>query len=356
MSNQGLIFIPDISGFTRFVSETDIEHSRLIMQELLEVLINSNEIGLEVSEVEGDAILFYKFGEPPELKTVYRQVQKMFQQFHQHLYIYNMRKFCQCKACLSAIHLTLKVITHYGEFSTYTIKSFNKLIGKDIIIAHQLLKNNIEQHEYWLVTQTLLNDSRPPGLEEWMKWNDSENKTENGNIHFFYTQLGRLKEELPPPPPITLNLSGKVKILSRTQEYPKDIITVFHACGDFQFRPQWQPGVMKVEEVSHMLPRVGTQCKMIMENGESIVHSASFSLGKNSVEFSEIEDKNSVTRIFKLQAINDNLTQVTIEIYIPGNWLKQAYFNFFGRKKAMDELEESMHRLEAVVDELELPD
>jgi hypothetical protein len=52
LENKGLLFIPDISGFTQFVNQTDIEHSRLIIQELLEILINANQIGLEVSEVE----------------------------------------------------------------------------------------------------------------------------------------------------------------------------------------------------------------------------------------------------------------------------------------------------------------
>ena len=55
MENKGLLFIPDISGFTQFVNETEIDHSRLIIQELLEILINANEIGLEISEIEGDA-------------------------------------------------------------------------------------------------------------------------------------------------------------------------------------------------------------------------------------------------------------------------------------------------------------
>ena len=77
MKNQGLLFIPDISGFTRFVNETEIDHSRLIIQELLEILINANRLGLEISEIEGDAILFYKFGSPPELKDLYEQVETM---------------------------------------------------------------------------------------------------------------------------------------------------------------------------------------------------------------------------------------------------------------------------------------
>src|SRR6201999_1697819 len=101
--------------FTRFVNETDIGHSRLIIQELLETLINTNRLGLEISEIEGDAILFYKFGEIPGLETLYKQVESMFCEFHKQLMAYDQTRFCQCKACISATGLSLKVITHYGE-------------------------------------------------------------------------------------------------------------------------------------------------------------------------------------------------------------------------------------------------
>src|SRR6187399_2447190 len=99
MENKGLIFIPDISGFTRFVNEVEIEHSRLIIQELLEILVDANEVGLEVSEIEGDAILFYKFGDPPVIEEVYRQVEKMFCAFHQSLITYEHNRYCQCRSC-----------------------------------------------------------------------------------------------------------------------------------------------------------------------------------------------------------------------------------------------------------------
>ena len=159
MENRGLLFIPDISGFTRFVTEMEIDHSRHIIQEFLEILINANQIGLEISEIEGDAILFYKYGEPPDLKTVYDQVEKMFCEFHRHISVYEYPPFLSMQSLCAAIDLTLKVITHYGEFTGYNVKTFNKLIGKDVIVAHQLLKNEIEQHEYWLVTNDLLQNS-----------------------------------------------------------------------------------------------------------------------------------------------------------------------------------------------------
>src|SRR4030095_4310670 len=171
MENRGLLFIPDISGFTKFVNESEIDHSRLIIQELLEILINSNQIGLEVSEVEGDAILFYKFGEIPRLQELYDQVEKMFCEFHRSINAYSVSRFCQCKACISAITLTLKIITHYGEFTGYNVKNFNKLIGKDVIVAHQLMKNNIEQHEYWLGTKGLSQKDELKDFKNWMKWN-----------------------------------------------------------------------------------------------------------------------------------------------------------------------------------------
>src|SRR5258707_537881 len=188
MENRGLLFIPDISGFTRFVNETEIDHSRLIIQELLEILINANETGLEISEIEGDAILFYKFGGIPDLGALYKQVEKMFCEFHRYLIAYDRHRFCQCKACVSAVGLTLKVVTHYGEFTGYNVKNFNKLIGKDIIVAHQLLKNDIEQHEYWLLTNSLA-QVPPVGLTKWMQWGSSPKQTETGEMPFHYTQL-----------------------------------------------------------------------------------------------------------------------------------------------------------------------
>src|SRR6478672_9054481 len=209
MENKGLLFIPDISGFTRFVNQTEIEHSRLIIQELLEIIINANQVGLEISEIEGDAILFYKFGVSPDLASLYHQVEKMFCDFHRSLIMYDYRRFCQCKACMTAVELSLKVITHYGEFTGYNVKNFNKLIGRDIIVAHQLLKNDIEQHEYWLVTKSLLHDNAPVDFTRWMKWSSSSKKTESGEIPFHYTQLSNLKNEISPEPLLLNELSNK---------------------------------------------------------------------------------------------------------------------------------------------------
>src|SRR5262245_10227994 len=212
MEDRGLLFIPDITGFTRFVSETEIDHSRRIVQELLEVVIEANQIGLQVSEIEGDAVLFFKFGESPDLGQLSRQVERTFRDFHQRLASYEVSRFCQCRACASACKLTLKIITHYGEFASYSVKSFEKLIGKDVIVAHQLLKNDIDQHEYWLVTTDLLGGGPPAGLPPWIKWHPGVKRTERGDVEFQYALLSELRQTLEPRPPRELEIARRTKV------------------------------------------------------------------------------------------------------------------------------------------------
>jgi hypothetical protein len=195
MKQSGLIFIPDISGFTQFVNSVELEHSQHIIQELLETILDANEMGLDVSEVEGDAILFYKLGVSPNLNVTYKQVEKMFLSFHKHLEQYESRRTCQCNACISAIHLTLKVITHYGEFTEYRLRNFLALIGKDIIIAHQLLKNDIPQLEYWLITNDLSGGRPPAKFTPLIKWNYGTKQVNEDKITFHFAQLSHLKNK-----------------------------------------------------------------------------------------------------------------------------------------------------------------
>ena len=152
-----LFFIPDISGFTKFVTETEISHSQHIIEELLELLVDANELGLEVSEFEGDAVLFFRTGTPPSLAELLAQAKKMFVAFHSHLQQVESLCVCQCGACSSVSRLSLKFVAHLGPAGTMRIKGHSKFIGKSIIVAHRLLKNSVPESEYLLVSQDMLN-------------------------------------------------------------------------------------------------------------------------------------------------------------------------------------------------------
>ena len=355
MENKGLLFIPDISGFTRFVNETEIQHSRLIIQELLETLINANQLGLVVSEIEGDAILFYKFGDPPQLEELYRQVEKMFCVFHRSLMIYDHRRYCQCKACVSAADLSLKVITHYGEFADYNVMNFKKLIGKDLIVAHQLLKNEIEHHEYWLVTKSLVPDSAPTTFAGWMEWNTGAKQTETGEIPFLYTQLSQLKNELAPEQSPQLELSEKEKMVSVSQVYDTDIITLFHASGDFNNRSKWKVGVKRVEEVNHLLPRVGMRCRCILDNGEVTTYASSYFYQPDRIEFSETDEQKESSTYYTLERVGEKKTKLTLDFYIRKNIVSELIFKLSKKKGMEQNFKESLQNLVALSKEIKLP-
>ena len=56
---QAFLFMPDISGFSKFVNETEIEHSTHIIRELLEIIINATTT--HYSEEFDDVLINYKY-------------------------------------------------------------------------------------------------------------------------------------------------------------------------------------------------------------------------------------------------------------------------------------------------------
>jgi hypothetical protein len=203
MNSNALIFLPDISGFTQFVTQTEIQHSRHIIAELLETVMRANELGLKVSEVEGDAVLFYRMGEPPSLEELVHQATKMFLDFHAYLKVIERDRVCECGACQSASRLSMKFIGHYGELQETPIGTFTKLIGGDVILAHVLMKNTIPQHEYLLLTQKYL-ETQPAGerkLDEWVTFKTNIEELESfGEVHTEFIPFSPLRLQVPDAP------------------------------------------------------------------------------------------------------------------------------------------------------------
>jgi hypothetical protein len=268
---------------------------------------------------------------------------------------YENRRYCQCKACLSAIDLTLKVITHYGEFTGYQVKNFNKLIGKDIIVAHRLLKNDIANHEYWLVTDELAMDNSLKDLAGWMKWSDSTKETGERTISFHYVQLGQLKNKLPPDPPQKLELTNKTRAITFTRVYETDIITVLHAAADFTYRPRWMHGVNRVEVENHFLPRIGVRCKMISGNGEAFTYANHYSYQKEKIAFSEVDEGTETLWHYILENLDDRNTRLTLDLYIEKALFSRLMFNLGKKNELKSKITKSLQNLDGLVRQIRVP-
>jgi len=148
----GLLLIPDITGFTKYITAADLQYSQVTIALLLEAILENNKLGIQVSEIEGDAILFYSFEKNYTVDEILEQCFLMHRAFH-----HQLKKIittdCSCGACTLLGELSLKFILHYGEMGSVMINDFCKLYGAEVIVAHRLLKNELLLNEYILATE-----------------------------------------------------------------------------------------------------------------------------------------------------------------------------------------------------------
>ena len=99
---KAIYFMPDITGFTNFVNNTEVEHGVHIISELLELMIDSTTNDFQLAEIEGDALFLYKIEDHVNIDSIEQQIQAMYLAFHAHLKRYEYQRICYCGACSSA--------------------------------------------------------------------------------------------------------------------------------------------------------------------------------------------------------------------------------------------------------------
>jgi hypothetical protein len=150
---EGALVLADISGYSKFVAQTEVDHSWSILHELLDTVVRSVHGRMDVSQVEGDAILFISGLTTPE---VIDALEGTFVAFHRRLRDMQAVTTGPCDACANIGILKLKFVVHHGRFSRQRLGNVEQLHGMDVIVAHRLLKNTVPSKEYRLVTDAVL--------------------------------------------------------------------------------------------------------------------------------------------------------------------------------------------------------
>jgi hypothetical protein len=157
-TRQGFLVLADISGFTAFVTATELEHGPPIIAELLEEVIRRIAPPLVVQEVEGDAVFALgRHGSVLPPASLLDVLQAGFAGFRARQRELEADDSCSCNACRSVGQLRLKAIGHYGTFLEQTVGGRSQTAGPDVILAHRLLKNGVPQKaDYALLTRPAL--------------------------------------------------------------------------------------------------------------------------------------------------------------------------------------------------------
>lgn len=144
MAQQGYLVIADITGYTAYLSQSELEHARDSLNSLLTLLVDYTRRPLLISRLEGDAVISYALGEDVHQgATLVELVQNSYLAFRKARELMVVNTSCACRACQNIPNLDLKFFVHYGTFSFQGVEGYNELVGSDVNLIHRLTKNNI---------------------------------------------------------------------------------------------------------------------------------------------------------------------------------------------------------------------
>lgn len=187
--------IPDITGFTKFITSTDDpDFANRVITTVLNNVVAVNILDMSIAEIEGDAVFFYKTGRLPAINNVAKQCQLIYDTFVSTIKAFETSHPELYAKYLSKNQLGIKVVIHHGHINLAKIKGRTKLMGEDVILAHKLLKNSIEEPCYILLTNSYLDKLKDKKVvKNWFHWESLKKGKENyehfGVIHYSYISL-----------------------------------------------------------------------------------------------------------------------------------------------------------------------
>jgi hypothetical protein len=144
MVNKGYFILTDISGYTEFLTKSELDHAQAALQSLFDVQLAQIKQPFVISGFRGDAIFMYvpesNFVEPQALLESLENLYFVFADTLRQM-IFNTT--CTCRACQNMSNLDLKMVVHYGEYVLQKLGDREELLGADVIVPHRMLKNHV---------------------------------------------------------------------------------------------------------------------------------------------------------------------------------------------------------------------
>lgn len=145
-AESGCFVIADISGYTVFLRDTELEHAHDVLADLIETVAGALRPALRISKLEGDAVFAYALETEVEASMLLDTVDQTYFAFRARLRDIRQATTCKCNACRLIPNLDLKFVVHNGRFVRNVVATSEELTGSDVVVAHRLLKNSVKEH------------------------------------------------------------------------------------------------------------------------------------------------------------------------------------------------------------------
>lgn len=143
-TERGFLVVADITGYTSYLSSSELVHAKDVLKTLLDLLIDHARPPLALSGLEGDAVLSYTIDSDRfEGQAFVEMIEQTYVAFKRAIDLMVMNTTCQCNACANINALDLKFFVHHGEFVLQDFGGSEELVGSDVNLIHRLMKNTV---------------------------------------------------------------------------------------------------------------------------------------------------------------------------------------------------------------------
>ncbi|MEW5992742.1 MAG: DUF2652 domain-containing protein [Chloroflexota bacterium] len=155
--------IADISGYTGYLAEVELDHAQDILADLIGAVVTSLRPSFRLAKLEGDAAFTFMPSETVDGSMLLDTIERCYFTFRRRRRDVRQATSCECNACVRIPDLDLKFVVHHGAAILQKVAGRQELLGSDVIVAHRLLKNGVVQQlgiaAYALISQSCINVS-----------------------------------------------------------------------------------------------------------------------------------------------------------------------------------------------------
>jgi uncharacterized protein YndB with AHSA1/START domain len=145
-ASQGFLVVADITGYSAYLSHSELEHAQDVLKTLLGLMIDHTKPPLVLSGLEGDAVLSYTIDSDRfEGQAFVEMIEQTYVAFKRAIDLMVMNTTCECNACANINTLDLKFFVHHGEFVVQELGGRDEIVGSDVNLIHRLMKNRIPE-------------------------------------------------------------------------------------------------------------------------------------------------------------------------------------------------------------------
>ena len=142
-SHPTCLLIADISGYTGYLADVELEHAQDILADLIGAVVSALRPSFRLAKLEGDAAFMFMVADRLDGSMLLDAIERCYFGFRRRRRDVRQATSCGCNACTQIPTLDLKFVVHHGQALQQRVAGRQELLGSDVVVVHRLLKNDV---------------------------------------------------------------------------------------------------------------------------------------------------------------------------------------------------------------------